>query len=169
MAMTVRIGRSGSVVGFPVAAARSVRATGPPPRATEAARSTAAPSASRSSCGHDHSSAGHAEVEQWAQVDEIARVLRQGGVEVRAAEAEGADARTRGWPGTVDPRPRLGVDGKTPSSKVALGSALDHVGGSTLWCRASVVLISPAMPAAALVWPIMDLTEPKRTSDCGRA
>ena len=34
------------------------------------------------------------------------------------------------------------------------------VGGSTLWCSASAVLISPAMPAAGMRWLIIDFTEP---------
>ena len=34
------------------------------------------------------------------------------------------------------------------------------VGGNTLWCKARIVLIIPAAPAAALVCPICDLTEP---------
>ena len=40
------------------------------------------------------------------------------------------------------------------------------IGGSTLWCRASEALISPAMPAAGMVWLIMDLTEPKAMLPC---
>jgi hypothetical protein len=34
------------------------------------------------------------------------------------------------------------------------------VGGSTLWCSAITALNRPAAPAAALVWPICDFTEP---------
>ena len=34
------------------------------------------------------------------------------------------------------------------------------VGGSTLWCSAITALKSPAAPAADLVWPICDFTEP---------
>ena len=35
------------------------------------------------------------------------------------------------------------------------------VGGNTLWCSAITVLKRPAAPAAALVCPIWDLTEPR--------
>src|SRR4029079_18002931 len=34
------------------------------------------------------------------------------------------------------------------------------VGGSTLWCSARTALSMPAAPAADLVWPICDFTEP---------
>src|SRR5690606_9522307 len=34
------------------------------------------------------------------------------------------------------------------------------VGGSSLWCTAITALNSPAAPAAALVWPICDFTDP---------
>ena len=54
-------------------------------------------------------------------VEEIARVLRQDGVEVRAAEAEGADPRVAGVIGAVDPRPRLGVQVQGTALEVPLG------------------------------------------------
>ena len=54
-------------------------------------------------------------------------------------------------------------------SRVGLGSPTLIVAGSTLWCRASAALISPAAPAAAFVCPICDLTDPSAhqvRSDC---
>ena len=54
-------------------------------------------------------------------VEEIARVLRQDGVEVRTAEAEGADPRIAGVMGAVDPRPRLGVQVQDTLLEVPLG------------------------------------------------
>lgn len=44
------------------------------------------------------------------------------------------------------------------------GLTMPHrVGGSTLWCRARLVLIRPAMPAAGMQWLIIDFTEPMAT------
>jgi len=44
---------------------------------------------------------------------------------------------------------------------LGLGRLTLMVGGSTLWCSAMTPLNSPAAPAAALVWPTWDLTEPR--------
>src|SRR5215831_3608107 len=41
-----------------------------------------------------------------------------------------------------------------------LGVAKCRLGGSCRWRSACTVLISPATPAAASRWPILDLTEP---------
>ena len=43
---------------------------------------------------------------------------------------------------------------------IGFGLSTPRCGGSTRWCSASAALISPAMPAVALVWPIIVLTEP---------
>ncbi len=48
-----------------------------------------------------------------------------------------------------------------PSSRsFGLGFSTCSVGGSTRWCNARATLIKPVTPAAALVWPIIDFTEP---------
>ncbi len=41
-----------------------------------------------------------------------------------------------------------------------LGLSILMVGGMTRWCSANAALRSPAAPAAALVWPTCDFTEP---------
>ena len=46
---------------------------------------------------------------------------------------------------------------------MGLGRVTPMVGGSTRWCSASAALTSPATPAVAFVWPIIDLTEPIAT------
>ena len=77
----------------------------------------------------------------------------------RADRRAGADGRRRGSHG-----PGLGVDVERRSAPArAPRSARSTliVGGRTLWCSASAALISPAAPAAALVWPICDLTDPR--------
>ncbi len=45
-------------------------------------------------------------------------------------------------------------------AKAGCGSSQCSVGGSVRWCSARAALISPAAPAAGIVCPIMDLTEP---------
>ena len=52
------------------------------------------------------------------------------------------------------------VEGLSSRSSLGLGRSILIVGGSTLWCRASTALSSPAAPAAALVWPIWIFTDP---------
>ena len=42
------------------------------------------------------------------------------------------------------------------------------VGGRTRWKRARAVLISPAMPAAGMAWPIMEETAPRKRWPCAR-
>ena len=37
------------------------------------------------------------------------------------------------------------------------------VAGKVACCRARVILMIPAMPAAAWVWPMLDLTEPSQS------
>ena len=69
----------------------------------------------------------------------------------------------------ADPRPRAACSGRTGCvsiSSFGLGRSTLIVGGSTLWCSASTALISPAAPAAALVCPICDFTEPS-AHHCG--
>ena len=46
-------------------------------------------------------------------------------------------------------------------SSLGFGRSTLIVGGSVRWCTAITALNSPADPAAALVWPIWDLTEPR--------
>ena len=47
-----------------------------------------------------------------------------------------------------------------PASKAGLGVLTLSVGGRTPWKSASDALMSPARPAAHLVWPICDFTDP---------
>ncbi len=49
---------------------------------------------------------------------------------------------------------------KRVSASRSWGSSQCSVGGSTPWCSARAVLISAAAPAAGMVWPIIDFTEP---------
>ena len=51
-------------------------------------------------------------------------------------------------------------NGPAAKSMLGLGAAKFRLGGSTLWCRASAALNSPAAPAAALRCPMFDFTEP---------
>ncbi len=48
-------------------------------------------------------------------------------------------------------------------SMSVVGFSTWRVGGSTPRCTAITILISPAAPAAAWVWPMFDLTEPSHT------
>jgi hypothetical protein len=50
--------------------------------------------------------------------------------------------------------------GELSCFQAALGFSMCSVGGLIPWCRARVVLMSPARPAAHLVCPIWDFTEP---------
>ncbi len=50
--------------------------------------------------------------------------------------------------------------GLLATSSFGLGASILIVGGSTRWCRAKATFMSPAAPAADLVWPICDLIEP---------
>ncbi len=54
------------------------------------------------------------------------------------------------------------------SPSFGLGSS-HNVGGSTRWCRASAALITPATPAAGMVWLIIDLTVPTAQRGCSPA
>ena len=61
------------------------------------------------------------------------------------------------------PLAQLGVDperDRRPSRRFGLGCSKCRLGASTLSCRLSTVLKRPAAPAAALRWPMLDLTEP---------
>ncbi len=51
-------------------------------------------------------------------------------------------------------------NGLVAGSHAGFGFLRCKVGGRTPWYSASAHLISPAMPAAHLVWPICDFTEP---------
>ena len=83
-------------------------------------------------------------------------------VEVGAAEAERADRRRSAPP----PAPAHGraaawnTNGLVSASHAGFGCVRCSVGGLTPVCRASAALISPARPAAHLVCPICDFTEP---------
>src|SRR3954471_3411817 len=46
-------------------------------------------------------------------------------------------------------------------SPCGLGSSACSVGGSTPWRSASTILITPPTPAAAELWPMFDLSEPR--------
>ncbi|SON63822.1 hypothetical protein MSIMFI_05353 [Mycobacterium simulans] len=52
-------------------------------------------------------------------------------------------------------------------SMCGLGSSTCRVGGRMSWLSAKTILISPAAPAAAWVWPILDLIEPNHTGSSG--
>ncbi len=52
------------------------------------------------------------------------------------------------------------ANGDPLQSTLELGRSKLMLGGSTLPCSASVALSMPAAPAAALRWPMFDLTEP---------
>ena len=54
--------------------------------------------------------------------------------------------------------------GVSPVSSLCC-SIVPVAGGKICWCKAIVALISPAMPAAALVWPILPLIEPITAGD----
>ncbi len=43
------------------------------------------------------------------------------------------------------------------------GSVTCSVGGRVSWRSASTILMTPATPAAAWVWPMLDLTAPSRS------
>ncbi len=45
-------------------------------------------------------------------------------------------------------------------STCGVGSSTFRVGGTTPCCRASTILMTPAIPAADCVWPMLDFTEP---------
>ena len=49
------------------------------------------------------------------------------------------------------------------------GSSACSVRGSTPRRIAITILITPATPAAATVWPMFDLTEPSRSGPSGRS
>ena len=51
--------------------------------------------------------------------------------------------------------------GESSRCRALLGFVTLMVPGSILWCRARAVLINPAIPAEALVWPICDFTLPR--------
>ena len=139
-----------------------------PPRRRRAARATAV----------GRASVRAAEGEQLGRPLRRARaagggpsvVRAQHDVEVGAAEAEGADP---GDPLGRRRRPRAGRrcgrrTGCSRASQAGFGSVRCRVGGLTPVCRASAVLISPASPAAHLVCPICDLTEPSaQLPGCG--
>ncbi len=52
-------------------------------------------------------------------------------------------------------------------STAGVGSTTCSVMGSLSWCMASTVFMTPARPAAACVWPRLDLTEPTHNGRSG--
>ena len=54
----------------------------------------------------------------------------------------------------------LTLNGECAQSILGFGSRKFRLGGSTFSCSAMAALNSPAAPAAALRWPMLDLTEP---------
>src|SRR5581483_5321116 len=56
--------------------------------------------------------------------------------------------------------PLVNVNGLLSGSQYGFGSVRWRVAGRTPACRAQAALITPASPAAHLVWPIWDFTEP---------
>ena len=53
--------------------------------------------------------------------------------------------------------------GMFDQSTVGFGVSKFALGGMVLWCKAMTDFMIPAMPAAALRWPIWDLMEPTAT------
>ena len=58
---------------------------------------------------------------------------------------------------------------KRVGARAGWGSSTCSVGGRTPWCTARAALISPAMPAAGMAWPMLDFTVPRPTSSPPRA
>src|SRR6202035_564118 len=48
-------------------------------------------------------------------------------------------------------------------STCGLGRSTFRVGGNLSWLRAAIILIIPATPAAAWVWPMLDLIDPSHS------
>jgi len=69
----------------------------------------------------------------------------------------------RGWP--VSGQATESVSNSTApadQSTRVVGSLTCRVFGSTPWCIAWTVLMMPAIPATAWVWPMFDFSEPSR-------
>src|SRR6202012_2228899 len=54
-------------------------------------------------------------------------------------------------------------------STCGLGASTCNVAGSSSWCIAWTILITPATPAAACVWPMFDLIDPSHKGFAGSA
>ncbi len=93
--------------------------------------------------------------------------LLDDGVDVGAGQAEGGDARPVGAAG-LGPGPGLGgqLDGAGGPVDVAGGVSTCRVRGTVPWRIAMTVFMTPAMPEAIWVWPMLDFTEP---SSSGRS
>ncbi len=68
-------------------------------------------------------------------------------------------------PARVSPRgSRIGAFSsrrpRSPSRSCGFSRSAKRLAGTMRWCRASAVLMRPAMPAAPSVWPRLPLTEP---------
>lgn len=48
-------------------------------------------------------------------------------------------------------------------STLGLGASTCRVRGSTPWCMASTILMTPPIPAAAWAWPMFDLNDPSHS------
>ena len=59
------------------------------------------------------------------------------------------------------------LNGVDTQSTIGLGVTKLIEGGNTLLCKASIVFITEAIPAAALACPICDLTEPNPIEPAG--
>ena len=97
------------------------------------------------------------------------RRLLEDDVRVGAADAERRDAGAA-RPRRAATRAGLGEQldrARRPSRPAADGSSTCRVRGSTPCRIAITILITPATPAAAWVWPMFDLTEPSH-SGCSR-
>ena len=136
-------------------------------------RSRAAASRPPPGCGRD-SRAGRAPVRGRVSAGSAAGsgsgCLLQDEVGVGAADAERGDAGPAGAAG-VRPGRGLGQQPDLPGLPVHVRGRLLHVQGLGQERRAAwpvIILMTPATPAAAWVWPMLDLTEPSH-SGCLRA
>ncbi len=150
--------------GPPGAAARREVAQPPrlagPPGQCPAGRHRAAGRVRGLRRGSVNSSAGHSSAARAR--GGTPSCAREHHVEVGAAEAERADpGEPLGRRRRPRARRRRGTrTGWSPDPRPGSGSSRCSVGGWTPVCSASAALISPARPAAHLVCPICDFTEP---------
>ena len=77
--------------------------------------------------------------------------------------AETAPRRTPSTPSGHGRRAVLTANGIRCQSTFSLGVRKFRLGASTFSCSERVILNSPAVPAAALRWPMLDFTEPSAT------
>ena len=96
------------------------------------------------------------------------RRLFEDQVGIGAADAERGDAGPAG-PAVLGPRTSLMSRATLPAdqSTCGVGSSTKRVAGSTPCVRAPTILITEVTPAAAWVWPRLDLTVPSHSGRSG--